>query len=144
MELWIPLAELKVSTLGLYDDARYPGRCLLVLQDHYDDMTTMPESLAVALLRDARLAAAAIQHAVNADRINYAVLGNKISHVHYHLIPRSWDFDVAPRRSPWQTDQPVRALEQSVRTEIEAKILGYLRMHPVSAQGDLSTTIRSA
>ena len=122
MSLWHPIAPLSVSTLGLYDDDRYPGRCLLVLEEHYDDMSTMPEKLAQELLVDARRAARAIRAAVGADRINYAVLGNAISHVHYHLIPRVSNADPAPGRSPWQTDLPNRFLHSGDRQQIIAAI----------------------
>ena len=110
MALWHPIASLGVSTLGLYDDNRYRGRCLLVLNEHHNDMATMPYELAASLLNDARVAAKAIQTAVNADKINYAVLGNVNSHVHYHLIPRNWGTDPAPGQSPWQTDRAARPL----------------------------------
>ena len=126
MALWHPLVDLTVSTLGLYDDARYPGRCLLVLHEHVEDMTSMPNDLACALLGDARRAGFAIQQAVQADRINYAVLGNVVPHMHYHLVPRRWQIDPAPGLSPWQTSEPVRPLPSADRRVIEESIIARL------------------
>jgi diadenosine tetraphosphate (Ap4A) HIT family hydrolase len=122
MELWRPLVKLNVSTLGLYDDERYPGRCLLVLDEHWEDLATVPENLACDLLADARRAASAVQKAVGADRINYAVLGNVEPHVHFHLIPRRWSEDPAPGRSPWHAPGPATRLEPSRREVIEESI----------------------
>ncbi|MCF6506859.1 HIT domain-containing protein [Blastococcus sp. MG754426] len=129
MSLWHPVADLEVSTLGLYDDARYPGRCLLVVHEHFDDLATMPEELANAALADARRAALAIKDAVAADRINYAVLGNVISHVHFHLIPRRWTLDPAPGLSPWQTAQPATPLLPDQREAIKDEIASLLISH---------------
>jgi len=33
-DLWLPVASLFVSELGFYDDARFPGRCILAFRDH--------------------------------------------------------------------------------------------------------------
>lgn len=129
MSLWHPVADLEVSTLGLYDDARYPGRCLLVVHEHFDDLTAMPADLAAAALADARRAALAIKNAVAADRINYAVLGNVISHVHFHLIPRRWDRDPAPGLSPWQTSRPATPLPRDKREGIIDAIFSQLTSH---------------
>lgn len=130
MTLWLPLVRLTVSTLGLYDDDRFPGRCLLVVHEHHEDMTTMPDELASALLGDARRAALAITAAVSADRINYAVLGNGTPHVHYHVIPRKWDIDPAPGRSPWTSARPARPLPADVRRAVSATIISGLTTGP--------------
>lgn len=132
MALWHPIASLGVSTLGLYEDNRYRGRCLLVLNEHHDDMATMPEDLAVLLLKDARVAAKAIQTAVSADRINYAVLGNVISHVHYHLIPRNWSIDPAPRRSPWHAKHPAQPMSAAILNMTIDQILHQLKRQTTS------------
>lgn len=121
--LFTPIAELGVSVLGLYDDARFPGRCLLVLRDHYDDLVDVPESLTSSFMSDAKRAARAIQAAVSADRINYAILGNAVPHVHAHLIPRTWKNDPVPGKSPWNHPEAVTPLEADRKTRVILSIL---------------------
>lgn len=36
-------------------------------------------------------------------RINYAILGNRVPHIHFHLIPRGSPNDPDFTRSPWDT-----------------------------------------
>jgi diadenosine tetraphosphate (Ap4A) HIT family hydrolase len=120
--LWVPIVALDVSTLGLYDDRRYPGRCLLVLNEHFEDLGAMPGDLACALLTDARVAAGAIQEATGTRRVNYAVLGNAEPHVHFHLIPRGGPADPAPGRSPWQTTSLAEPLHAKRRTDLVQQI----------------------
>lgn len=67
-ELWLPIAELSCSTLGLYDDARFPGRCLLVLHEHVEDLTTLPTAIAHHFLDDLRAAERAIRVVTGAGR----------------------------------------------------------------------------
>lgn len=104
--LWLPIDDLEVSTLGLYDDARFPGRCILALRRHADELIELDDEEAAALMNDARTAARAIYSATNCDRMNYAVLGNTVSHVHFHLIPRKHEGDPIPTRPPWEHPDP--------------------------------------
>ncbi len=71
--LHYPIAEIGVSSLGLYDDARFPGRCILVYRKHVEEFSAIAESEAAAFIEDVRRAARAIVAAVTADRMNYAI-----------------------------------------------------------------------
>jgi diadenosine tetraphosphate (Ap4A) HIT family hydrolase len=42
----------------------------------------------------------AVKKIVGAKRMNYAVLGNAVPHVHAHVIPR-FETDPNPNKSPW-------------------------------------------
>lgn len=119
--LWAPIGRLGVSSLGLYDDARYPGRCLLVLGEHHEDFAELPLDLTQAFVADAQHAGRAIRRAVSAERINYAILGNASPHLHFHLIPRG-DPDPAPSRSPWNTTVPQTSLPPGRRDRLVRSI----------------------
>lgn len=105
-ELWHPIAELSVSTLGLYDDGRFPGRSLLALNQHHEEFVELHDELLTAYLHDLRTASTAIRAVTSADRLNYAVLGNAVPHVHFHIIPRIVAADPAPRKAPWESPLP--------------------------------------
>jgi len=124
-ELWLPIAELSCSTLGLYDDARFPGRCLLVLHEHVEDLTTLPTAIAHHFLDDLRAAERAIRVVTGAGRMNWAVLGNVEPHLHAHLVPRTtggatatlspWEHPLtATRLQPERRDQLMRFLSAEV------------------------------
>jgi diadenosine tetraphosphate (Ap4A) HIT family hydrolase len=100
-DLWIPLARLEVSTLGLYDDGRFPGRCILMLDEHFDHMDELPDDVLAAFARDQKRVGWALRTTTGCERINYAVLGNTLPHVHCHIIPRYAD-DPVPTRPPWE------------------------------------------
>jgi len=117
-ELWLPVAELKVSDLGLYSDGRFPGRCILKLKDHWESLEDLPEPLALEFHRDLKRSMRAIRLATGAERINFAVLGNAVPHFHGHLIPRFPDRELRPQNSPWDDPRPRHKLafeeEQSI------------------------------
>lgn len=106
MSLWIPIGGLRVSSLGLYSDSRFPGRCILALNSHYESLEDMPAALAADFMADLQEAARAVKSATRCARVNVAILGNKIPHVHAHLIPRYPWFEPKPDESPWADPRP--------------------------------------
>jgi diadenosine tetraphosphate (Ap4A) HIT family hydrolase len=105
-----PIARLRVSTLALYDDARFPGRSVLVLDEHATLVEDLPLATGRDLVLDVHQAALAIRAAAGARRINYAAFGNVVHHVHVHLIPRHGPWDTAPRATAWDHPEPERPL----------------------------------
>lgn len=120
--LWRPLARLDVSDLGFYDDSRFPGRCLLKLRDHHEGLEDVDVGTARAFMADAQRAGRVIKEAVGAMRLNYAVLGNTIPHVHFHLIPRL-PGDPIPHRPPWEHPSSVAPNAPDVADRIETLIV---------------------
>lgn len=102
MDIWLPIANLGCSSLGLVDDARYPGRCILMLTEHAEQIGDLEPALASRFFEDARWCCRAIQRVTGAERVNLAVLGNKDPHLHFHLIPRPGADDPIRQRSPWE------------------------------------------
>lgn len=99
-ELWNPVAELSVSSVGLYDDGRFPGRLIISLNDHFDHLDDVDAPIMVAFMGDVRAVSKALREMDEVTRINVAILGNKVSHVHAHVIPRR-PLDVNYGLSPW-------------------------------------------
>lgn len=121
-EIWHPLGSLQVSAVGLYDDARFPGRCLVVLRAHAVDLIELERPVLHSFIDDARDVGAVLLDALQATRINYAVLGNVHAHLHFHVIPRYGDVELRPERPPWETGEQWRPLPESERVEIGRRI----------------------
>lgn len=117
-----PIARLRVATLALYDDARFPGRTVLVLDEHATLLEDLPLDRARDLALDARDAALAVRAAAGATRINYAAFGNVVPHVHVHLVPRHGPWDTAPRATPWDHPEPERPLAPAEAERLVASI----------------------
>lgn len=126
-ELWLPILELRVSFLGLYDDARFPGRCILSLKGHEEDFTCLREPILSLFIKDVQDAGSAIMGSMGASRINYALLGNDEPHVHVHLVPRYPEMEPNPRRSPWNDPRPRTDTDPRSRQGLIDRIAGALR-----------------
>ena len=118
MSLWTPIAQLHETTVGLYDDARFPGRCLVMLNQHHDDLDEVDPDLAARAFADVRAVRRAIKKVTGAPRMNYAVLGNAEPHVHWHLIPRQPEREPKPHKSPWNDTRPSRPLPSDERRNL--------------------------
>lgn len=117
-----PIAQLRATTLAFYDDARFPGRAVLVLGEHAELIEALPIETARDLALDVRQAAAAVRAASGARRINYAAFGNVVPHVHVHLIPRHGDWETAPRATAWDHPEPERTLPPGESARLVAAI----------------------
>jgi diadenosine tetraphosphate (Ap4A) HIT family hydrolase len=134
-ELWKPIIELRTGNLGLYNDARFPGRSLFVLKDHFDEFSRLPDDLACDFILEARVAGRAIQRATQSPRVNYAILGNAEPHVHMHLIPRFPKEESLPTKSPWTDPRPKSPLTEKEVDDLIVKIrreLEILQQNPLT------------
>ena len=120
--LWNPVCQLRVSFLGLYNDARFPGRALLVLNEHIEHWEDIPSSLLNAYVADSQKAIKALSAVTNAERVNLAVLGNTDAHVHFHLIPRYPEREELPNKSPWNDPRPQTKLDKDAMKELIAAL----------------------
>lgn len=110
--LWQPISQLRVSQLGLYSDSRFPGRAILNLGKHYEFLEDVPALLLKKFMLDAQDAMKAIKNATGAERVNFAILGNAVPHVHAHLIPRIPENETHPNKAPWEDTREKGELSQ--------------------------------
>jgi len=120
--LWNPVANLQFSTVGLYDDSRFPGRCIVLLGHHAEHFDELDEDVAAEFMKDVQAVSRAIKRATGATRVNLAILGNAEYHVHAHLIPRYPENEAFPHSSPWNDPRPKAHLDDDSRSEIIAAI----------------------
>jgi len=141
-QLWLPIATMRVSRLGLFDDGRFPGRCLLSLNPHFEDFSTLPQDLLAAFLEDMRDASLAMRQVTASPRVNYAVLGNTEPHVHCHLVPRYPDREAKPLETPWDDPRAWMGLAVEVKVRLRRDIAA--RLAVVRSTTDSGEDISSA
>ena len=69
----------------------YPGFMRVVLNAHVKEMTDLAVSDRTEVMRVVFAVEAAIRQVMRPDKINVANLGNKVPHVHWHVVPRYID-----------------------------------------------------
>lgn len=71
-----------------------------------------------AFMQDVNASIHAIKNATGSPRVNFAILGNRESHVHAHLIPRFPEQEEFPDCSPWNDPRAKGVLEIDTREQI--------------------------
>jgi diadenosine tetraphosphate (Ap4A) HIT family hydrolase len=90
-DLMIELAPLQVSTLYLFKEQTYRGRCVVAYRDHVNELYEVPATDLATFTADVARAARAIRTAVGAAKINYGAYSDKLPHLHVHLVPKYVD-----------------------------------------------------
>jgi diadenosine tetraphosphate (Ap4A) HIT family hydrolase len=93
MKLIMPL---DVSTFYLNRDQTHPGRSIVALNWHVDELFDLTSEFRAAFINDVARAAEILKAYTGAEKINYGIYGDTVSHLHFHLVPKKtsdtdWD-----------------------------------------------------
>lgn len=90
-DLMIEICDLSVSRVFLFKEQTYRGRCLVAYQGHVNDLNELSEENRNAFMEDVVRVTRAMQKAFNPEKINYGAYSDKLSHLHFHLVPKYVD-----------------------------------------------------
>lgn len=117
--------ELPASTVYLWRDDRYPGRCVVALNRHCCELFLLEPEVRQQFMDEVAAVAAAIQQCFQADKINYAIFGDAVPHLHFHLVPKRKDgpewgqqFLVNPSGQPPLSDERTQGFLDLLRQRL--------------------------
>jgi diadenosine tetraphosphate (Ap4A) HIT family hydrolase len=119
------IAELGESVLYLHTDQFFPGWSVLVLRRHATELFDLEPDERARLMDEVSEVARALALAFDARKVNYALFGNVLPHVHWHLIPRLAT-DPAPREAVFAVAHEPVPLGPTERADRIARIRGRL------------------
>ena len=142
-DLWLPIAGLAASQVGLVSDARFPGRCIVSPREHFERLEDAPMPALAAFMGEVQAVSAVLRQVTASRRVNVAFIEDGSGHMFAHVIPRFPDTEPLPRKAPWEHPQP----RTPMLPAWEAQIIGDIRdglatRFPVAAPG--SRTRRAA
>jgi diadenosine tetraphosphate (Ap4A) HIT family hydrolase len=117
------IAELSAGFAVLAWNQFFPGYTMFLGKRCAPELHELPPDERQAFLREMSIVAEAAYRAFSPRKMNYELLGNSVSHVHWHLIPRYED-DPNPRWPIW-SNQAFR--DAPPRTEIAPERLREMR-----------------
>ena len=120
------IADLSVSIAVLCPDQVVRGRCLVTLREHVTELFHLTPAMRTAFLEDVSRVAEALFRTLAPVKINYALLGNAVPHMHWHIIPRFREDGVYPRPI-WAVDRPRVHLAAAERDQLIVAIRSDLR-----------------
>ena len=94
--------EFESSFLVIGEHQYFTGYSVLIHKECIEDITDIEESKQVLFHKELMEAARVVKKYFSADRINYSCLGNVVSHLHYHIFPRTRDeLSQNEKKDPW-------------------------------------------
>ena len=80
--------ELETGYVVLGDHQHFKGYTLFLCKEHKTELFELEPAFKARFLEEMSLAAEAAHHAFGAEKMNYELLGNGDTHLHWHLFPR--------------------------------------------------------
>ena len=90
-ELMIEVCELEASTLYLFKEQTYRGRCLVDFNGHKNELFDLTDEERDLFMKDVTRAAKAMKLAFDVNKVNYGAYSDKMPHLHFHLVPKYED-----------------------------------------------------
>jgi diadenosine tetraphosphate (Ap4A) HIT family hydrolase len=123
--LMIEIGKLGVSTLFLFREQTYRGRCIVALNEHYHELFELDQATQDAFLRDVSRVAKAVHTAFAPGKINYGAFGDKMPHLHFHIVPKYEDgytwgtmFEMNPAPNLQLTDAEYQEIIDRIKTHL--------------------------
>src|SRR5574341_2324194 len=118
------LADCGLTVAHLFEDQYFPGWTVLVLKRHATELFELAGEERSQLIEEVTAVARALAEVFKPVKINYGLLGNRLPHIHWHVVPRLAD-DPSPLEDVWGVQhEPVRLSGGELReriTRIEAE-----------------------
>lgn len=127
------VAELDTGYAVLADNQFLPGYTIFVAKRCVAELHLLPPNERISFLHEMAQVAEAVFRAFAPRKLNYELLGNSVSHLHWHLFPRYAD-DPNPLWPVWNNEAFMQAPRQ---TSVDLERLRDLRERVREALSDV-------
>lgn len=80
--------ELKTGYVVIGDNQHFKGYTLFLCKEHKTELFHLNQEQKINFLEEMSIVAEAVSKAFAAEKMNYELLGNGDTHIHWHLFPR--------------------------------------------------------
>lgn len=80
--------ELETGYVVIGDNQHFKGYTIFLCKEHKTELFQLDYSFKMKFLEEMSVVAEAVFNAFGAEKINYELLGNGDTHLHWHLFPR--------------------------------------------------------
>ena len=87
-ELYLKLCELDTVVVYLSREQTYKGKCVIATKFHKTELSQLTDEEKTGFIKDFARVSGALQKVFNPTKINYAAFGDKMPHIHFHLVPK--------------------------------------------------------
>ena len=124
-DIMIEICELEASILYLFKEQTYKGRCVVAYKEHKSEIFHLTDEERNLFMKDVARVAAALDKAFSPNKINYGAYADKMTHLHYHIVPKyengpSWGgtFEMMPAEKVFLSDEAYQDLISKIKVNL--------------------------
>lgn len=87
-DLMFEVCDLNVSTVFLFKEQTYKGRCIVAYKDHSIELYELKDKALLEFMEDVNKVARVMKEVFEPVKINYGAYSDKLPHLHIHLCPK--------------------------------------------------------
>lgn len=92
--------ELETGYVVIGDHQFFKGYTIFLCKEHTTELHFLPKEFRQKYLEEMSIVAEAVFHAFHPEKLNYELLGNGDTHLHWHIFPRT-DGDTPTKGPVW-------------------------------------------
>ena len=122
--LMIEMCDLKVSTLFLFKEQSYPGRCIVAFKDHVNELFEISDRDRNLFMQDVAHVAKTLHKVFSPGKINYGAYSDKLAHLHFHIVPKYQEgltfgstFEMNPNKT-FLTDSEYQSIIERIKAQL--------------------------
>ncbi|PJA78558.1 MAG: HIT family protein [Nitrospirae bacterium CG_4_9_14_3_um_filter_51_5] len=123
------LVDCGLTKAYVFEDQFFAGWTVLVLKEHVSELFDLSKDARGMLMEEVSHVAKTLAQVFDAKKINYELLGNQVSHIHWHLIPRL-KTDPDPLKAVWCVAHVPARLPVEQLAERVTRLRAALRIDP--------------
>jgi len=123
-DLMIEICELEATTVYLFKEQTYKGRCVVTYKKHVNELFELEDEEVALFMKDVKKVAAAIKKVFSPGKINYGAYSDKLPHLHFHIVPKyqdgvSWGstFEMNPAKV-YLSDEEYQEMVKSIKENL--------------------------
>ncbi|WRS27862.1 HIT family protein [Oscillospiraceae bacterium MB08-C2-2] len=89
--LMVPICELEYSQVFLLKNQNYPGRCVVTFKEHKEELFQLTADEQTGFMNDMAQVSKVIYDMFAPAKLNYAIYGDGVPHLHCHIVPKTKD-----------------------------------------------------
>ena len=78
---------MSCKSVVLGDNQHFTGYTIFLCKEHKTELFQLDDSVKMKFLKEMSIVAEVVSKAFNAEKMNYELLGNGDTHLHWHLFP---------------------------------------------------------
>lgn len=116
------VTELETGYVVLGDFQFYRGYTIFICKEHKKELHELVPEFRLKFLEEMSTVAEAVYLAFKPDKLNYELLGNLHTHMHWHIFPR-YKKDLKAELPIWCIDEKIRCDKKYIPSEKELEKL---------------------